>query len=300
MYYVYEWYVIETGYIFYVGKGTGNRYKVKKRNRQFNDMIANTNCDSRIIEYFDNEQNAYIFEAQRIKELKEQGQCSCNINSGGAGGSGDYWTDELRQDYSVNNVMKRPEQRLRMSINNPMKNKNIAAKTNAQKRCRIQIGNNIYASIQDAAINYQVSKSTIGQWCAYGENNNGEKCINLDKDKSKNVGAHQIPFMYKDKLYNTYEEFKQEYNVKHSTLKNWLRVGYDPTGNICRRVNDNRELKFHEFDRSTPIIINGIHYKSISQASSLLSISRYQISNYLNGKSFNSNYICTYDNQQPS
>ena len=39
MYYVYEWYVKETGEIFYVGKGTKNRYKVKKHNRFFNDFI---------------------------------------------------------------------------------------------------------------------------------------------------------------------------------------------------------------------------------------------------------------------
>ena len=29
MYYVYEWYNVDTGEILYVGKGTGNRYKVK-------------------------------------------------------------------------------------------------------------------------------------------------------------------------------------------------------------------------------------------------------------------------------
>lgn len=33
MYYVYEWFVIETDEIFYVGKGTGRRFKVRKHNK---------------------------------------------------------------------------------------------------------------------------------------------------------------------------------------------------------------------------------------------------------------------------
>lgn len=30
MFYVYEWYIVDTGEIIYVGKGKGNRYKVRK------------------------------------------------------------------------------------------------------------------------------------------------------------------------------------------------------------------------------------------------------------------------------
>ena len=55
MYYVYEWYVIETNEVFYVGKGTRNRYKVKKHNKFFNDFISRQNCDSRIIKTFKKE-----------------------------------------------------------------------------------------------------------------------------------------------------------------------------------------------------------------------------------------------------
>ena len=39
MFYVYEWFVKETGEVFYVGKGIKNRYKVKKHNKFFNDFI---------------------------------------------------------------------------------------------------------------------------------------------------------------------------------------------------------------------------------------------------------------------
>ena len=46
MYYVYEWYVIDTNEIFYVGKGTRNRYKVRKHNKFFDDFIELSETDS--------------------------------------------------------------------------------------------------------------------------------------------------------------------------------------------------------------------------------------------------------------
>lgn len=53
MFYVYEWYIKETNEIFYVGKGSGQRYKVTyNRNKLFNEIIQKHNCDSRIIKYF--------------------------------------------------------------------------------------------------------------------------------------------------------------------------------------------------------------------------------------------------------
>ena len=52
MFYVYEWYVKETDEIIYVGKGCGNRYKVRKHNKFFNEMIKRFDCESRAIELF--------------------------------------------------------------------------------------------------------------------------------------------------------------------------------------------------------------------------------------------------------
>lgn len=53
MYYVYEWFIVETGEVIYVGKGTGRRYKVRKHNRLFNEMIRRFECDSRIVKEFE-------------------------------------------------------------------------------------------------------------------------------------------------------------------------------------------------------------------------------------------------------
>lgn len=74
-FYVYEWFIVETGEIFYVGKGTGNRVtSMKDRNAYFKNIRTKYKCDYRILRYFDNEEDAYNFELERGLELKKSGQ----------------------------------------------------------------------------------------------------------------------------------------------------------------------------------------------------------------------------------
>lgn len=177
MYYVYEWYIVETNEIIYVGKGTKSRYKVRKHNKFFNDTIRRYECDSRIIKEFETEIEAFKFEFNRINELKAQGQCVCNIRDGGFGGTTEWWTDDLRQRYSEKNIMHSIEQRKRMSENNPMKNPQIAQKTNGQKRRKVTIGDTTYDSIKDAKIALNISYSNIITWGKRGVTPSGDKCI---------------------------------------------------------------------------------------------------------------------------
>ena len=122
MFYVYEWYIKNTGEIIYVGKGCKRRYKVKKHNSIFNEMLKQYECDSRIVKTFNSEKDAFDYENTRVNELREKGQCICNIYDGGFGGTSDDWSDKKRELYSKKNVMKRPEQRNRMKCANPMSN----------------------------------------------------------------------------------------------------------------------------------------------------------------------------------
>lgn len=189
MFYVYEWYIVETGEIIYVGKGTRRRYKVTKHNRFFNEMIKRFVCDSRIVKTFDNENDAFQYEYIRVNELKEKGQCVCNIYNGGFGGSVNWWTDELRNKYSQNNVMKSENQRKRMSEQNPMKNKDIAEKTNGQKRISVIIADKEYISILEASKALEVSTDTIRQWCKKGISSKGIPCRFKDK-QSRHYSKH--------------------------------------------------------------------------------------------------------------
>ena len=89
-YYIYEWYNIENGEVFYVGKGSGHRYKtVKNRNKYFENYYNKhrKNCDVRKV--FENltEDEAYVKEIELISQYREDGFCKCNLDSGGLGGN---------------------------------------------------------------------------------------------------------------------------------------------------------------------------------------------------------------------
>lgn len=177
MFYVYEWFIKETGEIIYVGKGCNNRYKVRKHNRFFNDMIKRFDCESRIVKRFETEKEAFDFEYIRVHELKEVGQCVCNIHEGGNGGVRSWWTDKLRKQYSEKNVMKSESQRKRMKDANPMSNPEIAEKANSQKRRKVTIGNTTYDSIKEAKEKLGVSYSNILTWSKREKTPTGERCF---------------------------------------------------------------------------------------------------------------------------
>ena len=87
MFYVYAYYNVKTNYIFYIGKGTGRRYKVLyDRNDLFTEYYNNNFCDVKILKYFDNDDEAFAYEQKMISEYKTKGQCSCNKDFGGLGG----------------------------------------------------------------------------------------------------------------------------------------------------------------------------------------------------------------------
>lgn len=82
MFYVYEYYIKETNEVFYVGKGTGNRYKeLHNRNKYFKRVYDKYECDVRIIKDNLTNEQACELEIQKIAELKPK----CNFTNGGDG-----------------------------------------------------------------------------------------------------------------------------------------------------------------------------------------------------------------------
>lgn len=89
IYYVYEWYNVDTEEIFYVGKGHGNRYRQKgktKRNIFFLRYINKNKCESRIIINNLTEEEAYDKEHEIIVKYKELGYRLTNFDDGGRRG----------------------------------------------------------------------------------------------------------------------------------------------------------------------------------------------------------------------
>lgn len=160
MFYVYEWFIKETNEVIYVGKGTRDRYKVRKHNLMFNEFLKRFNCESRIVKYYDTEEEAFNAENERVCELKALGQCVCNINTGGRGGLSEHWTPEKRRKCSEYNVMKSQKNRDRMKRYNPMFDPKIAMKAGITHKKPVIVDGKLFDSVSSAA-------EYIGTWDVY-------------------------------------------------------------------------------------------------------------------------------------
>ena len=90
-YYVYEWFNKSNNYVFYVGKGCGNRcISMRSRNKSFLKYLEENDCDYRIINNNLLEEKALELEKKIIAKYRKKRFCCCNFDNGGlAFGKGD-------------------------------------------------------------------------------------------------------------------------------------------------------------------------------------------------------------------
>lgn len=248
MFYVYEWFIKETNEIIYVGKGKGRRYKVRKHNKFFNDMIRRYECDSRIVKEFADEQDAFRYENERITALKAINQCVCNIYAGGTGGTVSWWTDELREEYSRKNVMKSENQRRRMKENNPMKEVDVAKKNGEQKKRKVVIDGVIYNSLKEAAVSLGVCEFSILTWCKRGYNTEGNPCRYFDEPQK------EYPLIKKTHPNVTTPKAVIVDGVRYETVKDAAAAIGVWSESIIRAIKGKRKCKGHEcrYDNQQP------------------------------------------------
>lgn len=81
VYYIYIWKIKSTGEVFYIGKGSGNRYKsMKDRNDYFKNIRKKYECEVEIIHENLSEEQAYDLELELGLKLKAKGQArACYI-----------------------------------------------------------------------------------------------------------------------------------------------------------------------------------------------------------------------------
>ncbi len=98
-YYVYEYYVVPTGEVFYVGKGSGQRYKaLSKRNKFFRDFYRTHECAVRIVKDNMSEEEAYREEYNLIQWYKHNTKYRLtNQTDGGSGSPGLPHTEQSKQ-----------------------------------------------------------------------------------------------------------------------------------------------------------------------------------------------------------
>ena len=300
MFYVYEWFIVETGEIVYVGKGCGNRYKVRKHNPKFDALIAGTECESRIVAEFDSEEKAFAFEKSRIEELRKDGQCKCNINDGGFGGSAKWWTDEMRKKYSTENPMKQSTQRNRMKTNNPMRDHNTAEKVGQTKRKEIMIGKERYESLAEAM---KVYGARVAYWVKVGHAADARPCYYVaDGEKPVNIrrnlgGAKRI--IYDGVVYDCQRDVCKKFGFASSTLSKYAKRGYTDEGIECRFEAADRVQEFVPHTGCRPIIIDNVPYDSIKAASEITGLDLRGIKYALRHSGIYKGHNCEYANQQP-
>jgi len=96
MYYVYEYFKVESNEVFYVGKGTGRRYKeLHNRNPYFLAVYRKYKCDVRKVHEGLTDEQAFEKERELILHYRKSGQAYCNLTDGGVG----FSTGKLNPTY---------------------------------------------------------------------------------------------------------------------------------------------------------------------------------------------------------
>ena len=139
MFYTYAHYRPD-GRIFYIGKGSGNRYASVGRSRHWKNIVAKEGgFSSEILARWSSEAEAFEHEKFLIKCFRDLGFDLCNLTDGGEGVSGRIVTDEtrnkLRQFGNKNGmfgIIVSDETRLRMSV--------ASKKTMSNPETRAKIG----------------------------------------------------------------------------------------------------------------------------------------------------------------
>lgn len=100
IFYVYEWHNRDTGEVFYVGKGSGYRYKsTKNRSPYFRRYYDKYNCDVRKVYENLSEPDSFKKEVELIKHYKSLNLAKCNFTVGGEGNKIEFPSSSAKKLY---------------------------------------------------------------------------------------------------------------------------------------------------------------------------------------------------------
>lgn len=233
-YYVYKWFIESTNETFYIGKGSGNRYKdTYRRNQIFKQEYYNLypDCKSEIIKYFDTEDEAFKYEEEMIAYYRSIGQAKANIDKGGSGGYKVQWTSLLRAY---------------MSKYNPMKDPKIVEKSVASRKKRaIKYKDKIYSCASDLVPIMGISISKVCEYAKRGYDGNYDLCQYLDTeyepiDYHKHFlnPASKSVIIDEDKIFDTLQDAAKYIGGNAQSLGRALKKGQKTfKGHTCKYAN---------------------------------------------------------------
>lgn len=195
-YYVYVWKTKFNNEVFYVGKGSGNRWKsMKDRNNHFKNIRKKYECECEIVKYFDNEKEAYDYELELGKYYKSIGQArACHV----LGNIRRYIDDEtlskikkttFKNGHTSWNKGKKMSDEYRENCRKRMLGTKQSEETK-RKRSESLKGHEVSQKVIDALIK-----------------NKSKKCAKIDPKTMQVV-----------KVYNSLSEVSKELNVSPATI----------------------------------------------------------------------------------
>lgn len=194
MFYLYEHIRPDTGVVFYVGKGKGNRCNSLRRNKHWKRIVEKANGFNvcKVAENID-EELALLAEQERIDQLKRIGVKLCNATNGGEGVSGYKHTQNTKQILSV-------------AMKNTMK---TYAKVLSQK----QMGENNTAKKE--GVGDKISKALTGRKLS------AETKAKISQPRSKNSKARKI--MHNGIEFGCIKDLADFLGIKYRTVLTRLR-----------------------------------------------------------------------------
>lgn len=258
-YYVYEWFIKETGEVFYIGKGCGGRWKTKKReNRFFMNMSETHNCDVRKIKDGLTEDEAFQLEIETIKYYRENtSNRLTNICDGGdnppilSGEESPTKRLEVRNKISKSNKKVYSDPKVRNEISKRMKEfySSDTGKEKASIRSKkIMSNKNVVSKIsQSNKIHHNTEKfkekHSLIMKEAYLSEQVRIKVTGSNNGASRRVSQYSLDGKF-IKEYNTLKEADEDTGISFKNISKAVRGHRKTAGGFIWKFSDNKNIAY--------------------------------------------------------
>lgn len=125
----------DTGEVFYIGKGKGQRsHTIYNRTKFWRHVVAKHGFVVELVEFFDNESDALSSEIVMIADYRLRGIPLVNLTIGGEGASGQVFTEERKRKISEALKGKEVPQSVREKISQSLKGRKHPPRSDDHRR----------------------------------------------------------------------------------------------------------------------------------------------------------------------